>query len=55
MSVEQEDNKIHLETIHSLKDEADNTKNDSILNLGAYNRTPSNRIQPSINLIQGIL
>ncbi|CAD8075890.1 unnamed protein product [Paramecium sonneborni] len=37
-----------LETIQSLKEEHDNTKNDSLL----INQTPSHRIQPSINLIQ---
>ncbi|CAD8166503.1 unnamed protein product [Paramecium octaurelia] len=37
-----------LDTIQSLKEEHDNTKNDSLL----INQTPSHRIQPSINLIQ---
>ncbi|CAD8087429.1 unnamed protein product [Paramecium primaurelia] len=46
-----------LETIQSIKEEHDNTKNDSIRNdsfMNIQNRTPSHRIQPSINLIQGL-
>ncbi|CAD8076823.1 unnamed protein product [Paramecium primaurelia] len=46
-----------LETIQSIKEEHDNTKNDSLKNesfINVQNRTPSNRIQPSINLIQGL-
>ncbi|CAD8182925.1 unnamed protein product [Paramecium octaurelia] len=46
-----------LETIQSIKEEHDNTKNDSMRNdsfMNIQNRTPSNRIQPSINLIQGL-
>ncbi|CAD8085271.1 unnamed protein product [Paramecium sonneborni] len=41
-----------LETIQSIKEENENIKNDSFNNV--QNCTPSNRIQPSINLIQGL-
>ncbi|CAD8064839.1 unnamed protein product [Paramecium sonneborni] len=37
-----------LETIQSLKEEHDNSKNDSLLII----QTPSHRKQPSINLVQ---
>ncbi|CAD8170983.1 unnamed protein product [Paramecium pentaurelia] len=48
---------IPLETIQSIKEEHDSIKNDSLKNdsfINLQNRTPSNRIQPSINLIQGL-